>query len=63
MPPDIVRQLNAEVVKALKDPEIRKRLANEAIDPEPFDAEQFTAFFKAEYERWTPIAQASQKTQ
>jgi tripartite-type tricarboxylate transporter receptor subunit TctC len=63
MPSHIVNQLNAEVVKALKDPEVRKRLAHEAIDPEPFDAGQFAAFFKAEYERWTPIAQSAQATQ
>jgi tripartite-type tricarboxylate transporter receptor subunit TctC len=59
MPPEIVRRLNAEVVKALKDPTIRARLAREAIDPEPFDAAQFAAFFKAEYELWTPIAKAT----
>jgi tripartite-type tricarboxylate transporter receptor subunit TctC len=59
MNPDIVRRLNAEVVKALKDPTIRVRLAREAIDPEPFDAAQFAAFFKAEYELWTPIARAA----
>jgi tripartite-type tricarboxylate transporter receptor subunit TctC len=63
MPPEIVKRINAEVLKAFKDPEIRARLAREAIDPEPFDPQAFTAYFKAEYERWTPIAKGAGVTQ
>jgi tripartite-type tricarboxylate transporter receptor subunit TctC len=63
MSPDVVRRINAAVVRAFRDPEIKKRLAREAIDPEPFDPQEFTAYFKAEYERWTPIAKASGVTQ
>ena len=59
MPPDLVRRINAAVVKGMQDPAVRARLARDAIEPEPLNAEQFTAFFRAEYERWTPIAQAS----
>jgi tripartite-type tricarboxylate transporter receptor subunit TctC len=59
MAPEVVKRINAEVVKAFRDPDIKARLAREAIDPEPFDPQEFTAYFKAEYERWTPIAKAS----
>jgi tripartite-type tricarboxylate transporter receptor subunit TctC len=63
MPADVVKKINGEVLKTFRDPEIKKRLAREAIDPEPFDPQEFTAYFKAEYERWTPIAKSSGVTQ
>jgi tripartite-type tricarboxylate transporter receptor subunit TctC len=58
MPPDIVRRLNAEVVKALKLPDVQARLKREAVYTEAFTSEEFTAFFLREMERWTPIAKA-----
>lgn len=58
MPPDIVKRLNAEVVKALKLPDVQARLKREAIYTEAFTSEEFTAFFLREMERWTPIAKA-----
>jgi tripartite-type tricarboxylate transporter receptor subunit TctC len=61
MPPDIVKRINAEVVKGFQDPEIRARLAKQAIDPTPYDVAGFNAFFKAETDRWTPIAQSVAK--
>ncbi len=59
MPPEIVNKLNAEVVKAFKQPDVVERLKREAIFTEPFTAAEFTAFFKKEMERWTPIAKAA----
>jgi tripartite-type tricarboxylate transporter receptor subunit TctC len=58
IPPDIVRKINAEVVKTFQKPEVRARLAREAIDPEPLDPAAFTEFFKSEAARWTPIAKS-----
>jgi tripartite-type tricarboxylate transporter receptor subunit TctC len=58
MPPDIVKRLNAEVVKALKLPDVQARLKREAIYTEAFTSQEFTAFFLREMERWTPIAKA-----
>ncbi len=59
MPPAIVRKLNAEVIKALGQPDVRERLEREAIYTEAFTPEEFTAFFKREIDRWAPLAKAS----
>lgn len=59
MPPEIANKLNAEVVKAFKQPDVVERLKREAIYTEPFTAQEFTAFFKREMDRWTPIAKAA----
>ena len=56
---DIVERINAAVIQAFKQPDVRKLLAPDAIDPEPLTPAQFTAFFKAEAARWTPFARAS----
>ena len=58
LPPSIVARLNAEVVKALHAPDVQARLEGEAIDSKSLNAADFTAFFKAEVVRWTPIAKA-----
>jgi tripartite-type tricarboxylate transporter receptor subunit TctC len=58
LPRDIVDRLNAEVVKALHAPDIQARLRKEAIDTKSLDASAFTEFFKAEAQRWTPLAKS-----
>jgi tripartite-type tricarboxylate transporter receptor subunit TctC len=58
LPRDIVERLNAEVVKALHAPDVQARFQREAIDTKTLDADAFTAFFKAEAERWTPLARS-----
>ncbi len=59
MPEAIVKKLNAEVIKALAQPDIRQRLARDAIDPEPLDPAAFVKFIEAETKIWVPIAKAS----
>ena len=59
MPADIVARINAAVIKAWKEPDMKKRLEMDAIDPAPLTPAQFTAFFKEEAARWTPFARAS----
>jgi tripartite-type tricarboxylate transporter receptor subunit TctC len=56
IPADVVDKINAAVVKGLQAPEVQARLRLEGIVPEPMNAAAFTAFFKAEYERWAPVA-------
>ena len=56
LPPDLVARLNAEVVKALHAPDVQARFEREAIDTKSLNAADFTAFFRAEMERWTPLA-------
>src|SRR5262249_60444382 len=59
LPPDIVNRLNAEIRKALEQPEVRARMRHEGITPNRLDARQFTAFVAEELRRWTPIVRAS----
>lgn len=61
-PRDIVLKLNDAVVKALADPDIRKRLTD--ISQDIFPREQLTpealgAYHKAEIEKWWPIIKAA----
>src|SRR5262247_1729347 len=58
LPRGIVDRVNAEVVKILQAPELQARFEREAIDTKTLDAGAFTAYFKAEAERWTPLARS-----
>jgi tripartite-type tricarboxylate transporter receptor subunit TctC len=57
MPPEITRKLNEEINKAIATPELRQRLAGEALDPMPMTPEAFGDFMKADIARWTKLAQ------
>ena len=50
-PRDIVLLLNAEIVRALKQPEVRERLANEGAEAIGGTPEEFAAHIKAELAR------------
>lgn len=62
IPPAIVKRLNTEVIRALREPDVRERLQRDAIDPEPLDPEAFVKFIHAETAIWAPIAKASGAT-
>jgi tripartite-type tricarboxylate transporter receptor subunit TctC len=54
-PPEIVARLNAEVVKALRDPEVAKKLTGLGLDIIGNTPEQFGAYLEAENRRWMPL--------
>lgn len=56
--PDVVKRLNETQVAALKAPDLRDKLAVEAVEPWPMTPEQFGDFIRAEIERWTALAKA-----
>lgn len=58
-PPEIVRQLNAELNATLGEPEIRTRLATLAAQPEPSTPEAFAAFVAAEMDKWAGVARSA----
>ena len=62
-PKDVIAKLNAAVVHALNDPDIRKKLAEQSYDVGPREKKQtpeyLGAFHKAEIERWWPIIKAA----
>lgn len=55
MPPAIVALLNDAINKALAAPDLRERLASEALEPMPMTSSEFAAFIAAEVERWTKL--------
>ena len=56
LPPAIVRQLNESLAGVLRAPDLRDKLAVEAIEPMVMQPEQFSAFIKADIARWTKLA-------
>lgn len=57
-PKEIVDRLNAAAVKALQDPEIRRKLEDLGQDiptPEQMKSDAFGAYQKAEFAKWKPI--------
>ena len=58
LPAPIVRQLNESLATVLKAPDLREKLAIEAIEPQIMSAEQFAAFIQTDIARWTKLAKA-----
>jgi tripartite-type tricarboxylate transporter receptor subunit TctC len=58
MPADVVKRLNETQVTVLKDPDLREKLAGEAVEPWPMTPEQFGQYIRSEIQRWTALAQA-----
>jgi tripartite-type tricarboxylate transporter receptor subunit TctC len=51
-PVPVVKRMNAEVVKALRSPEVEKRLADIGAVPAPSSPEEFGKILRGEGERW-----------
>jgi tripartite-type tricarboxylate transporter receptor subunit TctC len=58
-PPAIIRRLNEELVKALKQPEVRDRIVALGIDPVGSTPEEFTRVIAADIAKWTAVAKAA----
>ncbi|MBL8522819.1 MAG: tripartite tricarboxylate transporter substrate binding protein [Betaproteobacteria bacterium] len=54
-PADIVKKLNAEVVKALAKPEMRERLAASGLTVQTSTAEELASFQKSEIAKWAKM--------
>jgi tripartite-type tricarboxylate transporter receptor subunit TctC len=54
-PPNIVGRLNAEIVKAIHSPDLKKRLVDSGVEPFTSTPEEFAAFIKAETPRYAKI--------
>jgi tripartite-type tricarboxylate transporter receptor subunit TctC len=59
LPRDIVARLNAEIGRALADPELKATLAKWNIEPTPGTPEAFGAFIVQESRRWREVVAAS----
>jgi tripartite-type tricarboxylate transporter receptor subunit TctC len=58
-PQPIVAKLNVEINKALKTPELKKRLNDEGATVLGGSPEQFGALIKSEIAKWAPVVKAS----
>jgi tripartite-type tricarboxylate transporter receptor subunit TctC len=58
-PRDIVMKLNTELVKILRQPEVKERLAADGTVPVGDTPEEFGAHIKTEIARWAPVVKAS----
>jgi len=56
MPPEIVKKLNDEINKAIATPELKARLAGEALEPMPMTPEQFGKYMQADIAHWAKLA-------
>jgi tripartite-type tricarboxylate transporter receptor subunit TctC len=55
-PPAIVARLNAEIVKVLQKPELRKQLIDQGSEAHPSTPAEFGALIKSETTKWKTIA-------
>jgi tripartite-type tricarboxylate transporter receptor subunit TctC len=58
-PKDVVTKLNAEVTKALQDPEMRDKLAGQGFEVRTSTPEQLGSYIKSEITKWAPLVKES----
>ena len=56
MPAAIVKQLNESLNQVLRLPDVREKIANEAVEPLPWSPEQFGQFIVTDIARWSKLA-------
>ena len=54
-PAEVISKLNAAILKVLSLPVTRERFAGLALEPAPGTPEQFSAYIKEDYARWTQV--------
>lgn len=59
MPEEVAFRLNAEVRKALQQPDVKERFRQEGIETADYDQPAFTKFVAEESRRWTGIVRKS----
>ena len=59
LPPEVLRRLNAEVNKAIADPEVRERLGSQGVDFVGGSAADAEKFIRSELERWARVARTT----
>jgi tripartite-type tricarboxylate transporter receptor subunit TctC len=58
-PPDLVKLINTDVVRAINSPAVRERYAAMGAEPVGNSPEQFANFIKSEIAKWTRVVKAS----
>lgn len=58
-PPEVLKRLNAEINKAMQDPEVRDRLGKQGVDFVGGTPEEADKFLRSEVERWARVAKTT----
>jgi len=55
----IISKLHAEIVRSLRTPELKERLAAQGLETVGDTPQQFAAFIRSETEKWGQVVKAS----
>ena len=58
-PPDIVKKLNAEIIRIVNLPDVKERYASLGAEPLYGSPEQAADFIKRELEKWAKVVKLS----
>lgn len=58
-PREVVARLNAELIRAMKIPEVREKMTAQGTDPAGTSPEEFGAFMKSETAKWGRVIKAA----
>jgi tripartite-type tricarboxylate transporter receptor subunit TctC len=58
-PPEVVKKLHEDIVRALQQPDLKKSLSGAAIDIVANTPEEFTRYIESEYTKWAQVLKAS----
>ena len=58
MPAEVVKKLNDTLNAVLRAPDMREKLAGEAVEPQPMAAAAFGQYIQKDVARWTALAKA-----
>jgi tripartite-type tricarboxylate transporter receptor subunit TctC len=61
-PPAIIARLNAEIAKAVNDPEVTERFSAIGVEPATSTPQELDAFVKDEIQRWAKVIKSSGMT-
>jgi tripartite-type tricarboxylate transporter receptor subunit TctC len=59
VPQPAVQRLNAEFVKALREPDLRQRLASQGAEPLTSTPAEFAAYLRSEIDKWAKVVKAA----
>jgi len=62
MPADLVQRLNAEIAKALRDPEVQANFRAAGVEATSMGPQELNAFIRAEYEKWGRVVRETGAT-
>ncbi len=62
LPAEIVQRLNAEITKALRDPEVQANFRSAGVEATAMGPQELATFMRAEYEKWGRVVRETGAT-